>query len=64
MFEMSRDERSKKAGGGAFASLARPADGFLSLGPLIKGTSQITSLIYSSAEYNSYGVLSFPNKSY
>ena len=50
MFEMSRDERSKKAGGGAFASLARPADGFLSLGPLIQGTSQITFLIYSSAE--------------
>ena len=28
MFEMSRDERSKKAGEGAFASLAPPADVF------------------------------------
>ena len=26
---MSRDERSKNAGGGSFALLARPADGFL-----------------------------------
>ena len=34
MFEMSRDEVSKKAGGGAFASLARPADAFF-----ISGTS-------------------------
>ena len=34
MFEMSGDERSKKAGGGAFASLAPPADGFF-----ISGTS-------------------------
>ena len=34
MFEMSKDERLKKAGGGAFASLARPVDGFF-----ISGTS-------------------------
>ena len=50
MFEMSGDERSNKAGGGAFDSPARPADRFFISGTSVQGTSQITSLVYSSDE--------------
>ena len=46
MFEMSRDERSKKAGEGAFASLAPPADGFFISGASDPG--YITNYFFNS----------------